>query len=98
MTPDYSVLMGVWKLATHLRMACLRAAVLDAMTERRLQTGFIPSSELLIEAWRQSEDESGLRKMLIVWAAEHSEFSDQFSNPTAVYRLLLRSISCMQIF
>ena len=73
--PDYTILMGVWKLATQLRMAPLRVAVLDAMAERRQQTGFIPSTTLLVEAWRQTEDGSGLRKMLIEWAAEHSRFS-----------------------
>jgi hypothetical protein len=72
--PDYPVLMGVWKLATRLMMPSLRVGVLDAMAERRKQTGFIPSTELLVEAWRQTEEGSGLRKMLIEWAAEHSEF------------------------
>jgi hypothetical protein len=73
MVPIYTTLMGVWKLATKLGVPHLRVAVLDAMAERRLQTGFIPSTELLVEAWRQTEDGSGLRKMLIEWAAEHSE-------------------------
>lgn len=45
------------------------------MAERRQQTGFIPSTKLLVEAWVQTEEGSGLRKMLIEWAAEHSEFS-----------------------
>ena len=75
MVPDYPILMGVWKLATHLLMSSLRVAVLDAMAERRQLTGFIPSSGLLVEAWRQTEDRSGLQKMLIEWAAEHSESS-----------------------
>lgn len=73
MVPDYPILMGVWKLATQLQMAPLRVAVLDAMAERRQQTSFIPSTELLMEAWRQTEEGSGLRKMLIEWAAEHSK-------------------------
>ncbi|KAG0649495.1 Ankyrin bromo and BTB domain-containing [Hyphodiscus hymeniophilus] len=80
MAPDYPILMGVWKLATHLRMASLRVAVLDAMAERRQQTGFIPSSQLLVEAWRQTEDDSGLRKMLIEWAAEHMRSNPQKRN------------------
>ena len=74
MVPDYTSLTGVWKLATQLGIAPLRVAVLNAMAERRLQTGFIPSTALLVEAWRQTEDGSGLRKMLIEWAAEHSRF------------------------
>jgi hypothetical protein len=74
MAPIYTTLMGIWKLATHLGMAPLRVAVLDAMAERREQTGFIPSTALLMEAWQQTEDGSGLRKMLIEWAAEHSKF------------------------
>jgi hypothetical protein len=74
MVPDYTTLMGVWKLATQLGMRPLRVAVLDAMAERRQQTGFIPSTALLVEAWRQTEDRSGLRKMLTGWAAEHSKF------------------------
>lgn len=73
MVPDYPILMGTWKLATQLKMAPLRVAVLNAMAERRQQTGFIPSTQLLVEAWRQTEDGSGLRKMLIEWAAEHSK-------------------------
>lgn len=76
MVPDYPILMGVWRLATHLKMASLRVAVLDAMAERRQQTGFIPSTTLLVEAWKQTEEGSGLRKMFIEWAAEHSKFAE----------------------
>jgi hypothetical protein len=50
-----------------------RVAILDAMAERRRLTGFIPSVPILVEAWEQTEDGSGLRKMLIGWAAEHSK-------------------------
>jgi hypothetical protein len=68
-------------------MAPLRVAVLDAMAERRQQTGFIPSTSLLVDVWRRTEEGSGLRKMLIEWAAEHSKylcnsvsFSEYFRN------------------
>jgi hypothetical protein len=71
--PDYTVLMGVWKLATQLQMAPLRVAVLNAMAERRRLTSSIPGTPLLIQAWKETEEGSGLRKMLISWAAEHSE-------------------------
>ena len=71
--PDYTLLMGVWKLATQLQMAPLRVAVLNTMAERRQLTLNIPGTSLMIQAWNQTEDGSGLRKMLIGWAAEHSK-------------------------
>lgn len=72
--PDYSVLLSVWKLATILQMAPLRVAVLNAMAERRRETERIPGTPLLIQAWKETEEGSGLRLMLVTWAAEHSEF------------------------
>lgn len=73
--PDYPLLMGVWKLGTKLRMAPLRCSVLDVMNERRRQTSCIPGTPLLIQAWKETEEGSGLRTMLITWAAEHSKNS-----------------------
>lgn len=70
--PDYPMLMNIWKLAARLRMASLRVAVLDAMAERRQLTSLIPGAPLLIQAWKDTEEGSGLRNMLINWAAEHS--------------------------
>lgn len=70
--PEYTLLMNIWKLATHLRMAALRVAVLDAMAERRQLTSCIPGAPLLIQAWNETEEGSGLRIMLIRWTAEHS--------------------------
>jgi len=67
--------MGVWKLATQLKMPPLRVAVLNVMAERRQATGFIPGTPLLIQAWKETEEGSGLRTMLITWAAEHSKFA-----------------------
>jgi hypothetical protein len=81
--PDYPLLMGVWKLATRLRMAPLRVAVLDVMAERRQKTSCIPGTPLLIQAWRETEEGSGLRMMLIGWAAEHSMFHKHFSTTPA---------------
>lgn len=69
--PSYPILMGIWRLATKLAMAPLRIAVLETMTERREQTGTIPGAPLLEQAWKETEEGSGLRKMLINWAAEH---------------------------
>ena len=66
--------MNVWKLATLLRMAPLRVAVLDVMAERRQVTSHIPGTPLLIQAWQETEEGSGLRRMLIGWAAEHSMY------------------------
>jgi hypothetical protein len=74
--PDYSLLMGVWKLATKFKMAPLRVAVLDVMNERRQQTSCIPGTPLLVQAWKETEEGSGLRMMLITWAAEHSEYTN----------------------
>jgi hypothetical protein len=71
--PSYTLLMGVWELATRLQMAHLRVAVLDTMAERRQITSNIPGTSLMILAWEQTEEGSGLRKMLVSWAAEHSE-------------------------
>lgn len=50
------------------------------MAERRQQLGFVPRTTLYTEAWSQTEEGSGLRKMLIEWAAEHSKFSVQPSS------------------
>jgi len=72
---SYATLLGVWKLATELQMSELRVAVLDAMAERRRQTSNIPGAPLLIQAWQETEEGSGLRLMLIAWAAEHSKSS-----------------------
>jgi hypothetical protein len=57
-------------------MAPLRVAVLNAMAERRQLTSTIPGTSLLIQAWKETEEGSGLRKMLIGWTAEHSTFLD----------------------
>ena len=81
--PDYTLLMGVWKLATQLQMAPLRVAVLNTMAERRQLTSNIPGTSLMIQAWDQTEEGSGLRKMLIGWAAEHSK-SIKLINPNLV--------------
>ncbi|PBP17104.1 ankyrin repeat-containing protein [Diplocarpon rosae] len=75
--PDYPLLMGVWKLATKLRMAPLRVAVLDCMSERRRETSLIPGTPLLIQAWKETDEGSGLRHMLIEWSAEHMRTSPE---------------------
>ncbi|CAL3969981.1 unnamed protein product [Diplocarpon coronariae] len=75
--PDYPLLIGVWKLATKLRMAPLRVAVLDCMSERRQETSLIPGTPLLIQAWKETDDGSGLRHMLIGWSAEHMRTSPE---------------------
>jgi hypothetical protein len=77
--PDYVVLLNVWKLATKLQMVGLRVAVLSAMAERRKEMGRIPGTSLLVQAWKETEEGSGLRLMLITWAAEHSRFSLRFT-------------------
>ncbi|KAL5318168.1 hypothetical protein ACEPPN_013227 [Leptodophora sp. 'Broadleaf-Isolate-01'] len=81
--PDYPLLMGVWKLATKLRMAPLRVAVLDTMSERRQETSCIPGTPLLIQAWKETDEGSGLRLMLIGWAAEHMRASPEVRNAFA---------------
>ena len=73
--PDYPLLMAVWKFAIKLRMSELRVAVLDVMAERRAQTSCIPGTPLLIKAWEETEEGSGLRRMLSEWAAEHMRAS-----------------------
>jgi len=72
--PEYFQLLEVWKLASKMQMPPLRVAVLNAMADRRLATSMIPGTRLLIQAWKETEDGSGLRLMLIGWAAEHSKF------------------------
>jgi len=81
--PDYPLLLGVWKLATKLKMAPLRVAVLNVMAERRQQTSCIPGTPLLIQAWKETEEGSGLRLMLIGWAAEHMRSSPQIRSDFA---------------
>lgn len=71
--PEYPLLLNIWKLATFLKMAALRVAVLDTMAERRQLTSCIPGAPLLIQAWNDTEEGSGLRIMLIRWTAEHSK-------------------------
>jgi len=79
--------MNIWKLATVLRMAPLRVAVLDVMAERRQQTSTIPGAPLMIRAWKETTEGSGLRRMLIEWAAEHSKYQLE------IYALLTNRIS-----
>lgn len=81
--PDYKVLLSVWKLATHLRMAPLRVAVLNSMAERREKTNYIPNTPLLMQAWRETEEGSGLRLMLVGWAAEHMRASPEIRSEFA---------------
>ncbi|EKD15365.1 uncharacterized protein L3040_001732 [Drepanopeziza brunnea f. sp. 'multigermtubi'] len=75
--PDYPLLMGLWKLATKLRMAPLRVAILETMTERRQLTSCNPGTPLLIQAWQDTQEGSGLRNMLIKWSAEHMRASPE---------------------
>ncbi|EPE31399.1 Bromodomain-containing protein [Glarea lozoyensis ATCC 20868] len=81
--PDYPLLMEIWKLATELKMAPLRSAVLAVMAERRQLTQSIPGTDLLKQAWKETEEGSGLRKMLIEWAAEHMRGSPDVRNTFA---------------
>ncbi|TVY21329.1 Transcription factor GTE10 [Lachnellula arida] len=81
--PEYTLLLGVWKLATKLQMAPLRVAVLESMAERRQQTNMIPGIELLEAAWKETEQGSGLRKMLVEWSAEHMRSSPYVRNDFA---------------
>lgn len=78
--PEYSLLLKVWKLAVSLKMSNLRVAVLDAMAERRQNDNKIPDTPLLIQAWQITEEGSGLRHMLIGWAAEHMRTSPSARN------------------
>jgi hypothetical protein len=87
--------MGVWKLATQLQMAPLRVAVLNTMAERRQLTSNIPGTSLMIQAWNQTEDGSGLRKMLIGWAAEHSEYSSISTPSRVALYSFLESVMCL---
>jgi hypothetical protein len=86
--PDYHLLLDVWKLATELQMPPLRVAVMNAMADRRMATSMIPGAPLLIQAWKETEEGSGLRLMLIGWAAEHSMFSGLIFLP---FEMLLSS-------
>lgn len=72
--PGYAELLRVWKLASSLDMASLRVEVLNAMADRRQSTSSIPDRGLLMRAWEETEEGSGLRIMLIGWAAEYSKF------------------------
>jgi hypothetical protein len=76
--PEYYQLLEVWKLASKMQMPPLRVAVLNAMADRRMATSMIPGTRLLIQAWKETEEGSGLRLMLIGWAAEHSKFFISF--------------------
>lgn len=90
--PDYSLLMGLWKLATQLCTAHLKVAVLNTMIERRRLTSRIPGTSLLIQAWKETEEGSGLRKLLIDWAAEHCRF-----NSHVFYLLIFLSVLKLNI-
>jgi hypothetical protein len=93
--PDYPLLMDIWKLATELKMAPLRTSVLAVMAERRRLTQSIPGTDLLKQAWKETEEGSGLRKMLIGWAAEHSEFWVLFWMILPPSRLLLSNLQML---
>lgn len=81
--PDYPLLMNVWKLATVLQMPNLHSAALEIMNERRMKTSRIPGTPLLIQAWKETEEGSGLRMMLIGWAAEHMRSAPEIRNQFA---------------
>ncbi|KAH8804930.1 hypothetical protein F5884DRAFT_431493 [Xylogone sp. PMI_703] len=81
--PDYPLLMNVWKLATTLQMPDLHSAALSIMNERRIKTSMIPGTPLLIQAWKDTEEGSGLRMMLIGWAAEHMRSAPDIRNEFA---------------
>ncbi|KAK7755181.1 hypothetical protein SLS62_002686 [Diatrype stigma] len=80
--PGYDVLVETWKAADKFEIPRLCGKVLEAMVECRRVTRSIPSTPLLVQAWRETPVGSELRKLLLTWTAEYirsSESREEFS-------------------
>ncbi|CAJ2502125.1 Uu.00g049780.m01.CDS01 [Anthostomella pinea] len=80
--PSYEVLIATWKLGHELGIEGLCDEALHAMTEARRLSQLIPSTPLLVRAWKETPEGSSIRTLLLTWAAEYintSESRHEFS-------------------
>ncbi|KAI0022547.1 putative Bromodomain testis-specific protein [Xylariomycetidae sp. FL0641] len=80
--PGYEVLIDTWKIGHELGIEGLCDEALEAMAECRRLTQLIPSTPLLVRAWKETPEGSTIRKLLLTWAAEYirsSESRSEFS-------------------
>lgn len=81
-TSGYDVLISTWKLGNQLGIDGLCDEVIEAMKECRRVTQSIPATPLLVQAWKDTPENSSIRKLLLNWAAEYirsSESRSEFS-------------------
>lgn len=74
--PSYEVLVGVWKLGHNLGIHGLCDQTLEAMMEVRQATECIPAAPLLVQVWKDTPEDSSIRKLLLEWAAEYVRSSE----------------------
>ncbi|KAH8756035.1 hypothetical protein F5883DRAFT_430103, partial [Diaporthe sp. PMI_573] len=63
--PSYEILIGAWKLGHELRIDGLSDHTLDAMVEVRRATTRIPSTPILVQAWKDTSEGCSIRKLPI---------------------------------
>ncbi|KAM7220951.1 hypothetical protein V8F06_003675 [Rhypophila decipiens] len=74
--PSYEILISLWRLGHELGIDGLCDAALEAMIEYRRITSHIPATPLLVQAWKDTPEDSTIRKLLLSWAAEYMRSSD----------------------
>jgi len=73
---SYDDLINLWKLGHQLEIEGLCDAALEAMTECRRATLSIPATPLLVQAWKETPENSSIRTLLLSWAAEYMRSSE----------------------
>ncbi|KAH6687717.1 hypothetical protein F5X68DRAFT_6213 [Plectosphaerella plurivora] len=74
--PPYEDLIGLWHLGDTLKIDGLCDKTLEAMHQCRRATQRIPSTPLLVQAWKDTPEGSSIRQLLLSWAAEYMRTSD----------------------
>jgi hypothetical protein len=74
--PSYENLIGLWQLGSTLEIEGLCDKTIDTMIQCRQATKRIPSTPLLVQAWKYTPEGSSIRQLLLSWAAEYMRTSD----------------------
>ncbi|KAI1326241.1 putative Bromodomain testis-specific protein [Xylariaceae sp. FL0255] len=74
--PSYDLLIDSWMLGHEYGITGLCDEALDGMQRNRAVSNHIPSTELLIRAWKEVPEGSSLRNLLLSWTAEYIRLSE----------------------
>ncbi|KAH8743406.1 Bromodomain-containing protein [Diaporthe sp. PMI_573] len=74
--PSYEILIRVWKLGHKRRIDGLCDHTLEAMVQVRQATSSVPSTPLLLQAWKDTPAGCSIRKLLLNWATDYIHTSD----------------------